>query len=297
MFCQVAQRKFSDFAGSLDTAAIEQRLPYIGAFELTYRCNLKCCHCYCNRTIADGCQAAELSAIEVKRILDEIADAGCLWLLLTGGEVLLREDFRDIYSYAIKKGMLVEVFTNASLIDDAVAGSFAELPPLGIDISIYGSYDTLHDRITGARGSFRKTMEGIERLQKYGVKFSLKTIVMNLNYADLDAMRALAARLGAEFRYDTLISPRIDGRTGPEHYRLAPETLASLDIDEDMESCEKIFNEFWNKKADEALMCGAGVFAFNINPYGVMSPCTMFRSFQYPIKDVCFKRCMAADGS
>jgi MoaA/NifB/PqqE/SkfB family radical SAM enzyme len=93
MFCQVTQRTFSDLTCSIDTAAIERRLPYMCALELTYRCNQNCCHCYCNRGINDSRKADELSTQEIKMILDEAADAGCLWLLLTGGEVLVREDF------------------------------------------------------------------------------------------------------------------------------------------------------------------------------------------------------------
>ena len=288
MFCYVAQRKFSDLSLSIDNAAIERSFPYMCCLELTYRCNLACCHCYCNLRINDKRKSDELSTEQIIRILDEAAHEGCFWLLLTGGEVLLREDFWDIYLHALKKGMLVDVFTNATLIDEAAAARFAEFPPLGIDISFYGSKPSLHDKITCVDGSFKKTMDGIEWLRRYKVKFSLKTILMTLNYADLAEMRVLSARLGAEFRYDTLVCPRTDGGMSPLKYRLSADLMADLDIDEDYEACEKIFAGFWNKKPDEALTCGAGVFAFNINPYGVLSPCTMFQSFQYPLEGVSF---------
>lgn len=288
MFCYVTQRKFSEFALSVDRAAIEKRLPYMGALELTYRCNQSCCHCYCNLGAGDKRKADELTTGEIKRILDETADAGCLWLLLTGGEVLLREDFWEIYLYSLKKGMFVEVFTNATLINEAAAARFAEFPPLGIDISFYGSVPALHDRISGVAGSFKKTMEGIAWLKKFKIKFSLKTVLMTINYADLANMRALAQSLGGEFRYDTLISPRTDGGISPVRYRLSSEQMASLDINEDYESCKNIFSGFWNKKPEEALGCGAGIFAFNINPFGVLSPCTMFGSFQYPLRQASF---------
>ncbi len=288
MFCYVAQRKFSDLFLSIDNAVIEKRLPYMCALELTYRCNQACCHCYCNLGTGDKRNADELTAREIKNILDETVDAGCLWLLLTGGEVLLREDFGEIYLYALKKGMFVEVFTNATLIDERAAALFAEFPPLGIDISLYGSNPLVHDKISGVAGSFKSAMDGMEWLKKYKVKFSLKTILMTLNLADLANMRALAKGLGAEFRYDTLICPRTDGGMSPVQYRLSPEQLAGLDLDEDYEACEQIFNGFWNKKPEGALSCGAGIFAFNINPYGVLSPCTMFGSFQYPLKQMPF---------
>ncbi len=288
MFCYVTQRKFSDFALSIDNAAIERRLPYMCALELTYRCNQACRHCYCNLGVNDRRKSEELSTEEIKRILDEAAEAGCFWLLLTGGEVLVREDFWEVYFYALRKGLLVEIFTNGSLIDEAVAKRFSEFPPLGIDISIYGSNPSLHDMVTRVEGSFKNTMDGIEWLRKYKVKFSLKTILLTLNFSDLAGMRALAARLKVNFRFDTLVCPRTDGGMSPAQYRLSAEQMAGLDIDGDYEACEKVFSGFWNKKPDEALTCGAGVFAFNINPYGVLSLCTMFLSFQYPLKGVPF---------
>jgi MoaA/NifB/PqqE/SkfB family radical SAM enzyme len=289
VFCQVSQRKFSDLAIAIDTAAIERRLPYMCALELTYRCNQSCCHCYCNRAVTDPCKARELSTLEIRRLLDSAADAGCLWLLLTGGEVLVREDFWEIYLYAIKKGLLVDVFTNATLIDEEAAVRFAEFPSLGIDISIYGSNASLHDKVTGVSGSYQKMMNGIMWLKKFRVKFSLKAMLLTINHTDLRNLRVLADSLGAGFRYDTLISPRIDGNMAPARYRLNPEQLAALDLDEDREVCENIFDGFWNKKPEKALICGAGIFAFNINPYGVLSPCTMFQSFQYSLKGIPFK--------
>ncbi|MGE5307780.1 MAG: radical SAM protein [Deltaproteobacteria bacterium] len=288
MFC-VAQRPFSDLSRSIDTAAIERRLPYMGCLELTYRCNQSCRHCYCNLPASDSRKASEMPTSEIKRLLDEAAGAGCFWLLLTGGEVLLREDFREIYLHSLRKGMLVEVFTNATLLDEAAAAMFAEFPPLGIDISIYGSSAASHDGVTGAPGSFERTMRGIGWLRKYGVRFSLKTILMTLNRDDLEGMRALAEGLGAKFRYDTLVCPRNDGDISPARFRLSAEEMADLDLREDLLTVEKVFAGFWDKRPEEAVTCGAGVFAFNINPYGVMSPCTMFRSFQYPLQGIPFK--------
>ena len=287
MFC-AAQRQFSDFSLAVDTAAMERRLPYMGCLELTYRCNQSCRHCYCNLAAGDLRKSEELSTARIRGLLDEAADAGCFWLLLTGGEVLLREDFGEVYLHAVRCGMLVEVFTNATLIDERHAARFGEFPPLGVDISIYGSVPRLHDAITGVKGSFARTMEGIRLLRSHGVRFSLKTILMTLNFADLAGMRALADDLGVKFRYDTLICPRTDGGMSPVSLRLSSQQMARQDLDDDYEACQRIFAGFWDKKPAEALTCGAGVFAFNINPYGVMSPCTMFRSFQYPLEGMPF---------
>jgi len=264
-------------------------MPYTGALELTYRCNQACRHCYCNLGEDDGRRSDEMATDEIVRLLDEAADAGCFWLLLTGGEVLVREDFWEIYVHAVKKGMLIQVFTNATLIDEAAAARFAEFPPLGIDISIYGSCPSVHERVTCVKGSFGKMMQGIRWLRQYNVKFSLKTMLLTLNYSDLDNMRKVAEDIGAAFRYDTLVCPRYDGGPDPVNYRLSTEAMAEFDLDDDYESCERIFSGLWNTRPDEPPTCGAGIYAFNINPYGVLSPCTMFKSFQYPLAGMAFE--------
>jgi radical SAM protein with 4Fe4S-binding SPASM domain len=291
MFCHVSQRKFSEFSDAMYTAVTRQRIPFMGALELTYRCNQACAHCYCNLGLHDTRKDDELSTAEIIRILDEIAAAGCLWLLLTGGEVLVRKDFPDIYVHALKAGMLVEVFTNATLIDDATAELFSGLPPFGIDISIYGSTPALHDRITRAEGSFARTMEGVACLKRHGIGFSLKTVLMAPNYADLNNMQRLAESLGSRFHFDSLVSPRTDGGMSPAQYRLDIDRMVGLELDADIDykACEYLFANFWKRQLREALNCGSGVFAFNINPYGALSPCTMFSSFQYPLKARSFR--------
>lgn len=291
MFCQISQRIFSEFSATLDNAAIRRHIPLVGALELTYRCNQACCHCYCNLGVRDKKADDELTTAEVIRILDEAADAGCFWLLLTGGEVLLRGDFSDIYLHAVKKGMIVGVFTNGTLIDDRIAGLLAEFPPLVVDISIYGSRPLVHDAITRVKGSFESMMAGVARLKKRGVKLSLKTIAMTPNFQDLGNIHALVKDIGLQFHFDGLISPRIDGGRGPESYRLDVETMTGADIAEydDPGNCEEVFDEFWNKKPEEPASCGAGVFGFNINPYGILSPCTMFKSFQYSLRAAGFR--------
>ncbi|MCX5880682.1 MAG: radical SAM protein [Deltaproteobacteria bacterium] len=81
---------FSDFISGLVTG-YQGRTPLFGTLETTFRCNLNCIHCYVNEPAHDArAQARELSIGRLLRLMDEIADQGCLNLLLTGGEVLIR---------------------------------------------------------------------------------------------------------------------------------------------------------------------------------------------------------------
>jgi MoaA/NifB/PqqE/SkfB family radical SAM enzyme len=106
---------FADFARRLRVR--ERRIPVQGMIETTFRCNLSCAHCYVNKKASDvAAQARELSFERLSALIDEIVDAGCLSLVLTGGEPLIRPDFPALYVHAIQRGLMVTVFTNGTLI-------------------------------------------------------------------------------------------------------------------------------------------------------------------------------------
>ena len=107
--------------------------------EITARCNNNCRHCYINLPADDKvAKENELSFEEIKEITDEAVSLGALWCLITGGEPLLREDFFDIYLYFKRKGLLVSLFTNATLITDEHVRLFKKYPPRDIEVSVYG---------------------------------------------------------------------------------------------------------------------------------------------------------------
>jgi len=84
------------------TKAAGLRVPLSGSLDLTHRCNLRCLHCYTGDHSSDM-PVTDMDTRRILSLLDEICDAGCLYLLLTGGEPLLRKDFPEIYRYAKEK--------------------------------------------------------------------------------------------------------------------------------------------------------------------------------------------------
>ena len=114
-----------------------RRVPVEGVLEPTFRCNLRCVHCYVNQPAGSAEERArELPTGRALSVIDEIADAGCLNLLLTGGEVLLRPDFEELYLHALHRGLLVTVFTNGTLVTDRIADLFDRHRPLLVEISL-----------------------------------------------------------------------------------------------------------------------------------------------------------------
>ena len=186
MGCTVIPELSGDgFFDLFNIKVLERRIPIVGSFELTERCNLSCKHCYINLpTNNRAARAAELTTEEICRILDEMADAGCMWLLLTGGDPFLRPDFLDIYTYTKKKGICVTVFTNGTMITPKIADYFVELPPRRIEITLYGMTEATYEAVTGLPGSYKKCIRGIELLHERGLPLRLKTIGLTINKHD-----------------------------------------------------------------------------------------------------------------
>lgn len=274
-----------EFLRRFNAKTEEQRIPINGGIDLTHRCNLRCLHCY---TGPGESGSGEMETAKVLSVLDEITDAGCLFLLLTGGEPLLRRDFSDIYRHARRNGLVVTVFTNATLLTEEIAGAFTELPPQFVEVTFYGATPTTHERITRVAGSFGKTMAGVRRLLDRGISVALKTILMTLNKHEFHAMEALASDLGVRFRFDPALFPKLDGDKGPLAYRVSPEEAIELEFSS-ANRAEKWreFREHFgcHSHARSLYACGAGMTSFHVDPAGYLMPCLMMRRLRYDLKD------------
>lgn len=289
----VPRISYSAFAGRIGDRVSADRTPLDGSLELTFRCNLRCAHCYVSEPGNDrGAKAQELTAAEIRRIADEVVDRGCLWMLLTGGEPLLRPDLPEIYLHMKRRGLLVTLFTNGTAMTPRIADLLAEWPPLVVEVSIYGSSPEVYEAVTGLPGSFRRCVRGIELLLDRKVRMRLKTVPTVLNYADMDGMRALAAAYGLDFEWDPLVNCRVSGSAGPAAVRLLPEQIVELER-RDPKRTAAFRREFKRpSRIDvraELIACGAYLHAFHIDPYGRLVPCMLLREPAYDLRAGSFR--------
>jgi radical SAM protein with 4Fe4S-binding SPASM domain len=283
---------YTAFSARLHDAADALQLPVNGTIEVTHRCPLTCAHCLNNLSMSDAAaRQRELTAGEHHRILDELADAGGLWLLYTGGEIFARRDFMDIYTHAKRKGFLVTLFTNGTLITPRIADQLAEWRPFEIEITLYGRTRGTYEGLTGIPGSFDKCMRGIDLLLERRLPLSLKTVAVSLNVHEIRDMQRFAADLGVEFKFDAMMNPRIDCSQSPLAVRLTPEEVVALDVQDERRMDEwAIFAQKYFKPAnpperhDELYHCGGGVDSFAIDPYGRMSICTLSQKDKFDLR-------------
>jgi radical SAM protein with 4Fe4S-binding SPASM domain len=277
----IPEIRYSEFSRRIHEAVASERIPISGSIEVTERCNLRCAHCYINQPAGDReIMARELTYQQWCSIIDQIVDEGCMWLLLTGGEPFVRPDFLDIYTYCKKKGLLITLFTNGTLITPEIADYLSDYCPFSVEITVYGRTKETYERVTGVPGSYERCMRGIELLLERKVPLKLKTMAMTLNVHELDAIQEWVESLGLEFRYDPMINGRFDGKDGPGAVRLPPEKIVELDCaDEKRRNAWKEFAEkFWGPpKRDTLFVCGAGINTFAVTPAGELVPCIMAR--------------------
>jgi radical SAM protein with 4Fe4S-binding SPASM domain len=268
-------------------ASKNRRVPLSFELEITARCNCDCRHCYINQPAADGqAKAGELSLTEIERIAGEAADMGALWCLLTGGEPLLREDFADVYLALKRKGLLVSVFTNATLITARHVELWQKHPPRDVEVTVYGATRETYERVTRRPGSFDAFRRGLDLLLAGGIKVRLKAMALRSNVHELPAIaRFCRERTKDYFRFDPLLHLRFDGNKERNQEiraeRLAPSEIVEIERNDDerfqalQKDCARLTDSGCrDATCDHLIHCGAGNGSFVVGYDGKFRLCS-----------------------
>lgn len=162
--------------------------------ELTERCNNNCIHCCINLPEDDAsAKSREMNTEQVRDVLMQAADLGCLEVRFTGGEPLLRPDFEDLYIFARRLGMKVLLFTNGCLIEPELVKTLYLTPPLmPIEITVYGMHAESYEAVTRAPGSFDQFRRGVALLLEHRIPFIVKGVVLPPNRHEMDEFESWA---------------------------------------------------------------------------------------------------------
>lgn len=269
-------------------------------FELTYRCNFNCAHCYVPKGYKER---PELKTKEVFAILDQLKSIGCFYLGFTGGEMFARQDIMDILWYAKRKGFELILYTNGSLIDKRIADELIRLRPNKIDITIPGMSREVFDKLVGAKGARDKVFKAIELLHKNGVPLGFKTCLLKGNEGEIEEIQKFARSLGALHRLDDTLSARLDGSEEPFEFRGQIDG-ADNEPDKSAEECSSPNNEILrlrssalprssaqeegvktikNSPTPHLFKCGVGISQAAITPAGELKMCVMIDHPRYEI--------------
>lgn len=255
----------TDLSTELFLRTYNLRVPLYAIFELTYKCNLLCKHCYIPAKLR---RVQELDVERLKQAIFEISQLGGLYIVFTGGEPLLRKEIFSLIEFAKKLNFAVILFSNGSLITQDVAKRLAGVNLDMVEISIYGS-EKLHNEFVSSE-VFRNVISAIGYLKKYGIKVKLKTILTKLNINEFQYLKSLSKRFGVELKIDYVLTFRNDGDESPLKFQLDNETLYELVIDSVKENTNSKFKNL------NPVLCSAGFNIVGVTPEGTVYPCIQF---------------------
>lgn len=269
--------------------------PMSGTFELTSRCNLDCRMCYIHKRANDrSALERELTAADWLGYARQAQESGMLLLLLTGGEPLLRPDFREIYASCAQLGLLLSINTNGTLIDREMVEFWKKNPPLRVNLTLYGASPETYSRLCGDGDACRRAYQAVELLLDAGIRLKLNYSATPENIGDLpeiyrfarerDLLLQVASYMFPPVRAceygectaGTRLTPEQSGqiRWSYDEYRFDEETLrkraAQLlegSAPPDDSECQEL--------PTERIRCRAGSTTFWMTWDGQMRPCGM----------------------
>ena len=271
----------------LISRTVRKHQPLSVHFDLTYRCNERCVHCY-----LDHDDHGELTTVECLAVMEELAKAGTLFLTFSGGEIFLRPDLYEILAEARRLHFDISLKTNALLVTKERAARLREFGVRRVQISIYSDAPEVHDAITKVPGSLQRTLAAIPLLIEQGLQVKLACPLMRENLLAYRGVMALAEKIGVPYVLDLTITPMMDGNEGPLAHRVPVSSLLPVMQDPMLHACKpqlsadaaRAMEEYpaaigsavssgMESAAYEDLPCSAGHNSCYISPYGDVYPC------------------------
>ena len=263
--------------------------PVSGTFELTAGCNFNCEMCYIHQKGAAPRKNGELTASDWLEIGRQAADAGTVFLLLTGGEPLLRPDFAEIYTGLKQLGLMVSVNTNGSLLRGDIARLFEKSPPVRLNLSLYADSPEGYLKQCGVP-AYDTVIENIRRMRECGVDIKLNISFTQNNADRISQMEALTRELGLHCQVSFYMYPpvrRMDGSKNTARLSPAAAGIGRVNWEmihsgqEGLTRSAKLIQALTQKECEcaeaptEGVRCRAGHTAYWVDHAGNMLMCGM----------------------
>ena len=261
--------------------ALDYAIPLSMQWDLTWRCDHQCVHCY----LTDRRQA-ELSYDEGVDLLDQLAQAGVMMLLISGGDPFLRPDALDLLKAASQRGFDLKINTHGNFIDEDLADELVQLTVSRVSLSVYSIYQDEHEAITLIKGSHQKTLNAACLLIERGIEVNFKTPVMLHNRTGWEGVGPLAEEMGAKWEVDGHIIADDQSDFGLCKIGVDPtdRVLAVLNAMAPHRHAASSF-EHLPPTPSSARTCSAGTVSGYVSPDGRIFPCINWREEMGAIRE------------
>ena len=253
----------------LGNTQLKVHAPIHVQLEVTWKCNWRCVHCYQEQHLSRGLPLDKLG-----KIFDDLARLGCLHVIVTGGEPLVRPDIFDVFERIRDNGMAITLYSNGHLITGSVADRLSSLVA-EVELTVLAGESEVHDRLANANGAFNRTFSAIDYLLAKDVEVVVKTPLLRPAYPTLRKLEECLRQKGVEWICDPEISRSYSGESYPLDYKMSFEEL------------KKFFQDFPQfrpgivNRADAGAkdgMCLAARQHCFIDVFGNVYPCLNFKS-------------------
>ena len=200
------------------------KAPLYIAWEITHHCNARCLHCYSDSG-PEASRRGELSTAEALQVIDQLADAGLLVLAFSGGEPMMRSDWRELVRHAVERGLSVNIGSNGSTITDRTADDLRSLGVRSVTVSLDSHRPEVHEAFRRLPGLFQHATRAIRLLVERGVRVVVGFTPTRLNWRDGTGVIELAHSLGADA---VNLSEYVPAGRGLQELALAPEELRAV---------------------------------------------------------------------
>ena len=260
--------EINDFINSMEC---KFTLPEDGGkviWEITHNCNYGCSYCIfsCNKKRVDG----ELTTEECFHVIDELVKNGFKHLKITGGEPFVRKDILEILEYASKR-LIVDVSTNASLINEEIVDKLNNIKLKMIHVSLDGNKEE-HEAVRG-KFTYERTINGLKALKKSKNKVRIGSVIHVRNENNLENLVKDSINIGANEIIFSIMEP-VDGQSKSLIKTISNESLIkNIEIIKNKYQEKITVNYNFGKQPIFVKRCPAGDKFLYINNMGFISPC------------------------
>lgn len=248
--------------------AFDEHIPLNTTFEITQNCNFRCEHCYNfdrSKEMPKETKENLLSDSEIIQTIKQLSELGCLYLNLSGGEVLTHPSVVSFVEFAKSEHMHVRLKTNGSLLTESIVEKLYSSGLDGLDLSLYGDNEVTYQEFTKS-SQFKKSIEGLKRAKAMGLDVHISIILHRENVKELDSMIKLSTDLDIPYQVSYEVTKRYDDTSDSRENELTISQFKSL-----LKGPHS--HLFKTNNSDHALQCSCARSICGIGATGIVYPC------------------------